>query len=326
MIVFLCKLWPYLAGGLIGWLAAGWFARRLKHSGPQTEKIVEKIVEKQIDNPQHLSLINKLETENKEISGLRTKLSGFESATPKTIDNPTHLKRIKELESQVYNFKNSSKTPPQAAVSTVTETVDNPLHLKRISELEAQVTNLKSAPSATSTTAQAAVSAKTKTIDNPVHLKRISELEAQVETLKQESKVESKTAKVSNSNDASSKPAEKSNAVVKEISTKTGTEATVDKAAAKAAGFRVKSKEGQDDFTVVEGIGPKINDLIHGAGIHRYAELGKTKVEAIQAILTEAGPRYSLAKPGTWPAQADFAAANKWEALKAWQDELDGGK
>jgi len=100
----------------------------------------------------------------------------------------------------------------------------------------------------------------------------------------------------------------------------------VDKAAAKAAGFRVKSKEGRDDFTVVEGIGPKINDLIHDAGIHRYAELGRTKVEVIQKILNDAGPRYTLAKPGTWPAQADMAAENKWDALKAWQDELDGGK
>ena len=100
MIVFLCKLWPYLAGGLIGWLLAGWFARRLKNSGPQTEKIVEKVVEKSVDNPQHLSLISKLESENKEISGLRSKLSSFESATPKTVDNPTHLKRIKELENK----------------------------------------------------------------------------------------------------------------------------------------------------------------------------------------------------------------------------------
>ena len=96
--------------------------------------------------------------------------------------------------------------------------------------------------------------------------------------------------------------------------------------AAKAAGFRVKAKDGRDDFTVVEGVGPKINDLIHDADIHTYTELGRTKVEKIQEILDAAGPRYKLAKPGTWPAQADMAAANKWEALKAWQDELDGGK
>jgi len=102
--------------------------------------------------------------------------------------------------------------------------------------------------------------------------------------------------------------------------------ADADKTAAKAAGFKLKVKAGQDDFTVVEGIGPKINDLIHGANIHRYAELAKTTVTEIQKILDDAGPRYKLAKPGTWPAQAEMAAANKWDALKKWQDELDGGK
>ena len=28
----------------------------------------------------------------------------------------------------------------------------------------------------------------------------------------------------------------------------------------------------------------------------------------------------------TWPAQAEMAAAGEWDKLKAWQDELDGGK
>ena len=66
--------------------------------------------------------------------------------------------------------------------------------------------------------------------------------------------------------------------------------------------------------------------MIHDAGIVTYATFGKTDVETIQQILSDAGPRYSLAKPGTWPAQADMAASNKWEELKTWQDELDGGK
>ncbi|MEJ6796117.1 MAG: 50S ribosomal protein L21, partial [Flavobacteriales bacterium] len=28
----------------------------------------------------------------------------------------------------------------------------------------------------------------------------------------------------------------------------------------------------------------------------------------------------------TWPAQAKMAAEGKWDELKKWQDELDGGK
>jgi hypothetical protein len=30
--------------------------------------------------------------------------------------------------------------------------------------------------------------------------------------------------------------------------------------------------------------------------------------------------------PGTWPKQAELAAEGKWDELKAWQEELDGGK
>lgn len=425
MIDFLCKLWPYLAGGLIGWLLAGWFARKLKNSEPPVEKIVEKVVEKRVDNPQHLATISKLETENKEIASLRTQISGFQSATPKTVDNPAHLKRISELESQVYNFKNSSKPAPQTAVSQTTKEVDNPAHLKRITELEAQLNTYKNA---SNNSAQPAVSVSTKagkTIDNPAHIKRISELEAQVKTLQQGTEIDLAAAKAAgfklkDENDltaiegigpkindlikadgvttfsalshtpvssiqtvldnagsryqianpgtwpdqanlaannrwsalkalqdvldggvypdgsAKSSSSKTETAAPKKVATPkkatiskpkaSTTTSSADKAAAKAAGFRVKLIDGKDDFTVVEGIGPKINGLIHDAGIHTYAALGKTKVEAIQQILTDAGPRYTLAKPGTWPAQADMAAANKWEALKAWQDELDGGK
>ena len=46
----------------------------------------------------------------------------------------------------------------------------------------------------------------------------------------------------------------------------------------------------------------------------------------IQKILDNAGPSFTLAKPGTWPAQSGLASNNQWEALKAWQDILDGGE
>lgn len=96
-----------------------------------------------------------------------------------------------------------------------------------------------------------------------------------------------------------------------------------DKAAAKAAGFNVK---GEDDLTVVEGIGPKINKLFNDAGIRTFAELSDTPVEKMQGILDAAGPRYRLADPTTWGQQAGLAAQNSWEELKELQDRLDGGR
>ena len=92
--------------------------------------------------------------------------------------------------------------------------------------------------------------------------------------------------------------------------------------AAAAAGFAIR---GDDDLQVVEGIGPKIKGLLNAKGIHTFAQLAKTPVAQIQTILDEAGPRFKLANPGTWPQQAQLAAENRWTELKTLQDELDGG-
>ncbi|MFZ1333698.1 MAG: helix-hairpin-helix domain-containing protein [Flavobacteriales bacterium] len=81
-----------------------------------------------------------------------------------------------------------------------------------------------------------------------------------------------------------------------------------------------------DDLSKVEGIGPKIAEHFNAAGIHTFSELAATSIERLQEILIEAGPAYASHNPGTWPKQAELAAAGKWDELKAWQDELDGGK
>ncbi len=81
-----------------------------------------------------------------------------------------------------------------------------------------------------------------------------------------------------------------------------------------------------DDLKVVEGIGPKIEGLLKGAGINNHSELAETSVDKIKEVLAAAGDRYRLADPTTWPKQAQLASEGKWEELKQWQDELDGGK
>lgn len=87
-----------------------------------------------------------------------------------------------------------------------------------------------------------------------------------------------------------------------------------------------KAKAAKDDLKKVEGIGPKIEELLHNSGILTFADLAETDVEKVKAILSEAGSRFSRHDPTTWPRQAKFAAEGQWEELKKWQDELDGGK
>lgn len=95
---------------------------------------------------------------------------------------------------------------------------------------------------------------------------------------------------------------------------------------APAVDFVQGNAEGSDDLKKIEGIGPKIAELITNAGYGTFEALSKTSVENISAILAAAGSRYTMHNPGTWPKQAEMAAAGQWDELKAWQDELDGGK
>lgn len=82
----------------------------------------------------------------------------------------------------------------------------------------------------------------------------------------------------------------------------------------------------QDDLKAIEGIGPKIELLLHEAGIKTWKALSNTAVSDIQAILTAAGDRFQLANPSTWPKQADLAARGEWKAFYEYQDQLNGGK
>ena len=84
--------------------------------------------------------------------------------------------------------------------------------------------------------------------------------------------------------------------------------------------------EGSDDLKKIEGIGPKIAEHLTNAGYGTFAALAATTPENISAILANAGKRYTMHNPGTWPKQAEMAAEGKWDELKVWQDELDGGK
>lgn len=98
----------------------------------------------------------------------------------------------------------------------------------------------------------------------------------------------------------------------------------VAKAAEKPAKKSTKEASG-DNLKLVEGIGPKIEGLLHEAGIMTFEDLANADVERLQSILDEAGPRYRTHNPGTWAKQARLAADGKWDDLLALQDSLKGG-
>ena len=79
-----------------------------------------------------------------------------------------------------------------------------------------------------------------------------------------------------------------------------------------------------NDLTMIEGIGPKIQSVLHAAGIKTFAQLAQMAPEKIKELITEAGIR--LGVTDTWPKQAKLAAEGKMEELKTLQDKLQGGR
>jgi len=87
-----------------------------------------------------------------------------------------------------------------------------------------------------------------------------------------------------------------------------------------------KSKQIVKDFTLIEGIGPQINKILIKAGISSMDALAKTKVNTLRKILKDAGGKFNLADPESWPEQAALAASGKMEALAILQEKLTGGR
>jgi ribosomal protein L19 len=96
----------------------------------------------------------------------------------------------------------------------------------------------------------------------------------------------------------------------------------------KVSAAKVKTTKATkaDDLVIIEGIGPKIAELLVNASITTFAKLAETSVEDIQKILDEAGSKFSIHTPTTWPQQAALAAEGKMEELEALKAELNAGK
>jgi len=85
-------------------------------------------------------------------------------------------------------------------------------------------------------------------------------------------------------------------------------------------------KKGKIDFTVIEGVGPKICQILMKAGYKDFAALGTAKVGDLRKVLGDAGSRYQMHDPSTWSRQAKMAAKDQWTKLNEFQATLKGGK
>ena len=82
----------------------------------------------------------------------------------------------------------------------------------------------------------------------------------------------------------------------------------------------------KDNLKKIEGIGPKIEELLNNDGVYSFQDLISASVSRIRGILIAAGPNYAVHDPSTWAEQARLAHEGLWDDLSDMQERLKGGK
>jgi predicted flap endonuclease-1-like 5' DNA nuclease len=87
--------------------------------------------------------------------------------------------------------------------------------------------------------------------------------------------------------------------------------------------LKAKERAMQDDFSHLDGVGPKISATLRSVGVKTFAKLAAKEVDDIRGILVAKNPSLlKLSDPTTWPEQAGMAAEGRWDDLKALQGDL----
>ncbi len=114
--------------------------------------------------------------------------------------------------------------------------------------------------------------------------------------------------------------------------TKKTTKVSVKKATAKKAKVAAKKTTTKkvmvtkNNLRLIEGIGPKIEELLNRGGIQTFQQLADASKGTLKGILAAGGARYKMHDPTTWSQQAVLAAAGKKAELAKLQGELKGGR
>ena len=78
----------------------------------------------------------------------------------------------------------------------------------------------------------------------------------------------------------------------------------------------------QDDLRAISGIGPAIERLCHGIGIRTWWDLATADVAILKSMLADAGPRFGMHDPTSWPQQARLLAEGRWDEFRALEARL----
>lgn len=91
----------------------------------------------------------------------------------------------------------------------------------------------------------------------------------------------------------------------------------------------INLESSQDDKTnleIIEGIGPKIKEVLNNARIVTFRDLATTPIYRIKDILDAGGSQFASHDPSTWVEQAMLAENGQWEQLEDLKNYLVAGR
>lgn len=112
------------------------------------------------------------------------------------------------------------------------------------------------------------------------------------------------------------KPAAKKTAPAKKAETKTAETSSLP--------AKYLNKDGSEDLTKVEGVGPKTKSILVESGVDTFAKIASKTPDEIREVIKAGGGR-SVPSIDTWPEQAALLANGEVEAFEKLAAELDGG-
>jgi len=81
-----------------------------------------------------------------------------------------------------------------------------------------------------------------------------------------------------------------------------------------------------DNLKRIEGIGPKLEEMLNENQIFTFSQLSNTSIAKLQSILDDGGEAYRIHDPATWPEQAKLLAEGRIEEFEELTLVLKGGR
>ena len=237
-------------------------------------------------------------------------LTGHLTGMLKSRDKVNHLrKKIADLEADLIQNE-KGKNEIEAEANALRERYD-----QQIAELEMELSSRREEASELEIKANEletrAVELESKADNLSVSLeKQVSELEGEISSFREEKvELEEKARNLAHALEEV-KSADRQRNIEQEI-----------------ASQAVKTGPRVYNLKIIEGIGPKIEQILKEEGIDSFVKLSNTDPDHIRSVLIRnGGSAFRVHDPRSWPEQAKLAADESWTELKEFQDKLIAGK